>query len=125
MVVIADSSTWIDHIAGAPNPEMDAALLAESVVFPPLVVSELFAGADSLERRAMIGEFLQDFPIHATDLDHWMALGNLRRNLRRHGINVTLPDAHVAQCALDLNATLLTRDAVFGLIAEHVPLRLG
>jgi predicted nucleic acid-binding protein len=125
VAVIADTSTWIDHLAGTPNPEMDAALRAETVVFPPLVVSELFAGADSLERRAMIGEFLQDFPIHATDLDHWMALGDLRRNLRRHGLNVTLPDAHVAQCALDLDATLLTRDAIFGLIAEHVPLRLG
>jgi predicted nucleic acid-binding protein len=125
VAVIADTSTWIDHIAGTPNPEMDAALLAESVVFPPLVVSELFAGADSPDRRAMIGEFLQDFPIHDTGLDHWMSLGDLLRNLRRHGLNVTLPDAHVAQCALDLDAVLMTRDVVFDRIAEHVPLRLG
>lgn len=125
MVVVADTSTWIDHLAGKSNPSMDAALLAESVVFPPLVVTELFAGADSPERRAMIGEFLQNFPIHDVGLDDWMCLGNLLRNLRRHGLNATLPDAHVAQCALDLDATLLTRDAVFGRIAEHVPLRLG
>jgi predicted nucleic acid-binding protein len=125
VAVVADTSTWIDHLAGKPSPEMDAALRAESVVFPPLVVSELFAGADSPERRAMIGEFLQDFPIHDAGLDHWMSVGDLLRNLSRHGLNVTLPDAHVAQCALDLKATLLTRDAVFGRIAEHVPLRLG
>lgn len=45
--------------------------------------------------------------------------------LRTHGINVTIPDAHLAQCALDRDATLLTRDEIFTRIAEHTPLRLG
>jgi predicted nucleic acid-binding protein len=125
VAVVADTSVWIDHLAGKPNLEMDAALRAEIVVFPPLVVSELFAGADTPDRRAAIGELLQDFPIHAVGLEHWIAVGDLRRDLKRHGINVTIPDAHVAQCALDLDATLLTRDDVFRLIAQHVPLRLG
>jgi len=40
------------------------------------------------------------------------------------GLSVTIPDAHVAQCALDRDAILLTRDGVFGKIAKHVPLRL-
>ena len=125
MVVVADTSIWIDHLAGEPNPTMDAALRAETVVFPLLVVSELFAGADTPDRRASIGELLQDFPIHEVGLDHWIAVGDLRRDLKRYGVNVTIPDVHVAQCALELNATLLSRDAIFRLIADHVPLRLG
>lgn len=44
--------------------------------------------------------------------------------LRSRGINVTIPDAHVAQCALDLDATLLARDDIFALIARHTSLRL-
>lgn len=54
-----------------------------------------------------------------------MAVGDLRRNLKLHGLNVTIPDAHIAQCALDRNAPLITRDAIFRRIAEHVPLRLA
>jgi predicted nucleic acid-binding protein len=54
-----------------------------------------------------------------------MNVGNLRRMLRAKGINTTIPDAHVAQCAIDLDATLLTRDDIFARIAAHTPLRLG
>jgi predicted nucleic acid-binding protein len=125
VVVVADTSVWIDHLVGNPNPAMDAALLAEAVVFPPLVVSELFAGADTPDRRADVALLLQDFPVHKVGLEHWIALGDLRRELQRQGCNATIPDAHVAQCALELDATLLTGDAIFRLIAEHVPLRLG
>lgn len=52
-------------------------------------------------------------------------VGDLRRKLAQKGIAVTIPDAHVAQCALDRDAVLLTSDAVFRSIAKHSPLRLG
>jgi len=40
-------------------------------------------------------------------------------------VTVTTPDAHVAQCALDLDAVLWTEDSVFALLARHTRLRLG
>jgi predicted nucleic acid-binding protein len=95
-----------------------------AVVVPPIVVSELNTGATTQPQRLAIGELLQDAPIHATPLDHWMRVGDLRRTLARKGLSVTIPDAHVAQCALDLDAVLLTSDAVFSAIAKHVPLRV-
>jgi predicted nucleic acid-binding protein len=104
---------------------MEEAVQAESLVLPPIVIAELLSGSDDPFRRAAIAEVLQDFPMQFVDLGHWMAVGDLRRNMKGLGVNLTIPDAHVAQCALDLDATLLTRDAVFGLVAEHVPLRLG
>jgi predicted nucleic acid-binding protein len=54
-----------------------------------------------------------------------MDLGELRRMLRGHGVNVTIPDAHIAQCALDLNGLVVTRDEIFTRIARHMPLRLA
>ncbi|MEO8379895.1 MAG: PIN domain nuclease, partial [Acidobacteriota bacterium] len=57
-------------------------------------------------------------------LEHWIRVGDLRRLLARNGINATIPDAHVAQCALDRDAVLLTRDKVFAAIAKQTPLRL-
>jgi hypothetical protein len=35
------------------------------------------------------------------------------------------PDAHVAQCALDRDAVLLSKDAVFAHIARFSALRVG
>jgi predicted nucleic acid-binding protein len=74
--------------------------------------------------REAIGDLLQDAPVHETPLGHWIDVGHLRRFLARKGVNVTLPDAHVAQCALDRDAALLTTDGIFRKIAKHAPLRL-
>jgi predicted nucleic acid-binding protein len=45
--------------------------------------------------------------------------------LATRGVNVTIADAHVAQCALDRGATLVARDDIFPLIATHTSLRLA
>lgn len=124
MAVIVDTSLWIDALSGRTVIEIERALAAGTMVFSPLVVAELLSGDLTAGQRATIGELLQDYGLHRTPLGHWIDVGNLRRLLRGKGINATLPDAHVAQCALDLNATLLTRDDIFLRIAEHTPLRL-
>jgi predicted nucleic acid-binding protein len=58
-------------------------------------------------------------------LRHWIAVGDLRRDLGRRGVNLTIPDAHIVQCVIDLDATFITRDKVFQLVAKHVPLRFA
>jgi predicted nucleic acid-binding protein len=40
-------------------------------------------------------------------------------------LSVSTPDAHVAQCALDRAALLLSRDAVFGRVARLSALRVA
>ena len=40
------------------------------------------------------------------------------------GDPISTPDAHVAQCALDRDAPLLSRDRAFSRIAQHTALRL-
>ena len=73
---------------------------------------------------AAIADLFRELPLHETPLAHWIRVGELRRNLREKGLAVSTPDAHVAQCALDRDAVLLSRDAVFGRIARLCPLRL-
>ncbi len=60
-----------------------------------------------------------------TPFAHWVAVGELRSTLSTRGIALSTPDAHVAQCALDRDALLLSHDAVFGRIAKMTPLRLA
>lgn len=66
-----------------------------------------------------------DLAVHETPLDHWVRVGDLRRRLSEKGIAVSTPNAHVAQCAVDRDAVLLSRDAVFQKIATVAPLRLA
>ena len=124
MVVIVDSSVWIDVFGGEVIPSLDAAMMEGAMTLSPLVIAELLSGNLTPAIRERIGELLQDFFLHDTPLAHWIAVGNLRRMLAAHGINVSIPDAHVAQCALDRDATLLTRDEIFARIAKHTALRL-
>lgn len=125
MAVIVDSSVWIDYLDGQRIDAIERATADQSLVLSPLVIAELLSGDLTVAQREIIGNLLQDYPLHATPLGHWIDLANLRRLLRAHGINATIPDAHVAQCALDLDATLLTRDEIFARIAAHTTLRLG
>lgn len=122
--VVVDTSVWIDFFAGRNSEFLEEALEHGAVVIPPVVVAELVSGATTPAQRTQIGELLQDAPVHETRLDHWLRVGDLRRTLARKGLTVTTPDAHVAQCALDREAVLLTRDAVFQAVARHTPLRL-
>jgi predicted nucleic acid-binding protein len=125
VAVIADSSTLIAYLRGEPVPLIDTASKEGTIIVPPIVVAELMTGAETSAERVAIGELLQDSPLHPTPLAHWIAVGELRRSLRRAGLAVTIPDAHIAQCALDRDAVLLTQDAIFRSMARHIPLRLA
>lgn len=122
--VVVDSSVWVDFFAGRPVPTLEEALTQGLVVLPPLVVAELVSGAQQQRQRAAIEDLLEDLPLHETPVAHWIRVGDLRRSLRNKGISVSIPDAHVAQCALDRDAVLLSRDAVFARIARLSPLRV-
>lgn len=123
--VVADTSVWIDFFAGKKSDPLEDALSRGAVVLPPIVVAELISGARRPQDRQAIGELLQELLMHPTPLEHWIRVGELRRRLRQKGVNASTADAHVAQCALDRDALLLTRDAIFHKIARVTPLRLA
>ena len=122
--VVVDTSVWIDFFAGKNIVALEEALAAGVAILPPIVVAELISGATTADQRTRIGELLQDAPVHDTPLEHWIRAGDLRRKLARKGVKTTIADAHVAQCALDLDAVLLARDGIFASIAKHTSLRV-
>jgi predicted nucleic acid-binding protein len=62
--------------------------------------------------------------LHETPLEHWIRVGDFRCRLADRGVSVSTPDAHVAQCAVERSALLLTRDSVFLRIAQTSELRV-
>jgi tRNA(fMet)-specific endonuclease VapC len=123
--VVADTSVWIDFFAGGDVPLLADALAQTTVVLPPIVVAELISGARRRRERVAVADLVRDLPLHETPVEHWLRVGELRRTLRAHGLSVSTPDAHVAQCALDRSALLLSRDAVFRRIAKYCTLRVA
>ena len=122
--VVVDTSAWIDFFAGRPTERLEEALRLGSVALTPVVVAELLSGVRGRDRAAMI-DLLADLELVATPLAHWIAVGDLRATLARRGLSVSTPDAHVAQCALDMDALLLSQDAVFTRIADATALRVA
>ena len=122
--VVVDTSVWIDFLVGRPVSALEDALAQALVVLPPVVVAELISGTRRGRDRLALTDLLNELPLHETPLDHWIRVGELRRRLREKGLSVSTPDAHVAQCALDRDAVLLSRDAIFARIARFSNLRL-
>lgn len=123
--LIVDTSVWVDFFAGETIPLLEDALALGTVVLPPVVVAELVSGAREGSDRDDLVEMLEDLPIHETPREHWIRVGDLRRRLREAARPISTPDAHVAQCALDRSAPLLTRDRVFSRVAKEADLHLA
>jgi len=123
--LVVDTSSWISYFRGTGSPLVDVALEEARVSLPPVVAAELLSGKLAPRKRADLEELLGDIGLLDCDLSHWCRVGKLRSDLAARGLSISTPDAHVAQCALDLDAELLTEDEVFGEIARHHPLRLS
>jgi hypothetical protein len=123
--VVVDSSAWIDFFRGRESPALESALAEGRVLVPPIVVAELISGARSRGDARRIRDVVLELEVIETPRDHWVRVGELRRDLRARGLVVSTPDAHVAQCALDVGGILLSGDAVFRRIARFKPLSLG
>ena len=123
--VIADTSEWIEFLAMRPAPVFQQCLESGSLVVTAVVVTELTSGARSREEQFVIEDLLAGVPMHECSFHHAARAGQLRRTLRSKGFNVSSLDAHIAQCALDRDAPLLSRDAIFWKIAAHTKLRIA
>jgi predicted nucleic acid-binding protein len=123
--LVVDTSSWISYLAGRGPALVERALEEGRVHLPPIVAAELLSGKLGGRERGSLASLLDDLPMVRVDRAHWYRVGALRASLRAAGLTVSTPDAHVAQCVLDLRAELLTADAVFRLVARKTQLRLA
>ena len=123
--LVVDTSSWIAWLAGGGSSLVDEALEEGRLHLPVIVAAELLSGRLDASERAELQDMLSDLPAIGTDLEHWFRVGKLRASLLPKGVSVSTPDAHVAQCALDLKGTLLTEDRIFRLMSKHVALELS
>lgn len=123
-VLIVDTSVWILYFSGEPNEHLDLALKEARIWLPPIVASELLSAPLTPAKRESLIDFLAELPLCDCAFDHWTRVGELRARCAEKGFKVSTPDAHIAQCALDMNAYLTSEDYIFGKIAKKVGLKL-
>ena len=122
--LVVDTSSWVTYFAHTAHSPIDEALREGRVYLPPLVVAELLSGKMTPQQRGQLESFLLDLPLCDQSFEHWVRVGNLRAFLLSKGLSVSTPDTHVAQCALDLKADLLSEDQIFFKISQKTSLTL-
>lgn len=123
--LVVDTSSWISYFAGHGSPLIDPALEEGEVFLSPVVAAELVSGKLGPRQRAALEELLAELPLAPHGFEHWLGVGRLRASLFARGFSVSIPDAHVARCALDLDAELLTEDDIFRKVSRVAGLRLA
>lgn len=123
--LVIDTSVWVTYFAGEGPESIDRALEEGRVWLPPIVAAELASGTPNARQRALLEDLLTDLPLCDCDLAHWFRVGELRSLLARRGVTVSTPDAHIAQCSIDLDAELLTADKIFRQVSRVTDLRLA
>ncbi len=122
--LVVDTSSWVSCFSH-PGPSLIDEGLAEGRVFlSPLVAAELSSAKMPAKHRAELESFLEELSLCVTDLNHWFRVELLRSRLQSVGLSISTPDAPIAQCALDLEADLLAKDAIFLKSPRTLSLRL-
>lgn len=122
--LVVDTSIWIAYFRGEELPLVDRALKDGVVILPAVVAAELMSGVRRTAKAAELRDFLNCLRWHGLDPEHWIRVGILRAQLGKKGLSISTPDAHVAQCALDLHASLYALDHCFPLMAKQTALQL-
>jgi hypothetical protein len=112
-MIAADTSTWIAFLEaerGRDTDLLDKALHDRQVVMAPVVLAELLSDP---ELPADISEMLAQIPTIDIAPGYWQRAGALRAKALSRRRKARLGDALIAQCCIDANIGLITRDEDF------------
>jgi predicted nucleic acid-binding protein len=128
-VIVVDSSVWIEYLrdtGGAASKRLDRLLDEEELAVTEVVVMEVLAGARDRGHAAQLRARLAAFPLlRLRGLEGFEEAANLYRACRDAGETIReLADCLIAIPTIEADATLLTADRDFEILARHTPLEL-
>ena len=112
-MIAADTSTWISFFGGEQGDDVLAlarALQSRQVVMPPPVLTELLSDP---ELSASVAQTLLELPLVALKDGFWHRAGRLRAKVLARKRKARLGDALIAQCCIDADIAIITRDGGF------------
>jgi predicted nucleic acid-binding protein len=123
-LIAADTSSLIAFFKGDVGRDVDLvvdALTRKTFVLPPPALTELASSQrwDAVQ-LGILGNSLM-----TQRADFWLRAGDSRRLLLGKGLKVSLADTLIAQCCIDADVELITRDTDFRHFAQWCGLKLA
>ncbi|MBI2815573.1 MAG: PIN domain-containing protein [Acidobacteria bacterium] len=123
-MIAADTSTWVAFLQAGEGEDadlLDKALEDRQVVMVPVVLTELLSDP---KLPSGVAKALIEVPLIEIRSDFWQRAGALRAKVLAKHRKARLGDALIAQCCLDHDIPLLTRDRDFRAFVEVAGLDL-
>ncbi len=123
-MIAADTSTWIAFLQGEGGEDaelLDKALEDRQVLMAPAVLTELLSDP---KLPPPVAATLSEIPLIEMTSGYWERAGALRAQILAKHLKARLGDALIAQCCMDREIPLLTRDRDFRTFSEAANLDL-
>lgn len=123
-MIAADTSTWVAFLEGATDDDarlLHRALMDKQVIMAPAVLTELVSDPNL---PAEVAATLVDLPLIQITEGYWQRAGRLRAKVLAQGRRARLGNALIAQCCIDDDVPLLSRDRDFWVFFEAAGLDL-
>lgn len=129
MVILVDSSVWIDFLRSKSSAHeahlRDLLAVPDVVRVPGLVVQEVLQGIREEAMFEVVRARLCNFPIVHADTETYVMAARMYQTLARRGIAIPPGDITIAALSIQYQWPLYTLDhRHFVRIAHHSPLRL-
>jgi hypothetical protein len=124
-VIAVDTSTWIAFLQGDEGEDvelLDRALRDRQVLMAPVVLTEILSDP---KLTPEVSRRLVELPLIDVHPGFWERAGELRAAVLAKGRKARLGDALIAQCCIDREIPLLTRDRDFRAFAQAAQLNLA
>ncbi len=124
-MIAVDSSTLIAFIQGEPGSDVDAfdrGLASGDIVLPPPVITEILSDPSlpAGHRRLIIS-----LPVMELLAGYWARAADTQRAVIAKKLRAPLADTLIAQCCIDHDVALITRDKDFRHFSRHCGLKLA
>ncbi len=119
-----DTSSLIAYLEGAQGADVDLITHAFSDgigILSPVTVTEIMSDP---QLSPMVRETILEMPVLPVIEGFWERAGLLRAKIQKKGRKARLADTLIAQCCLDHDATLVTRDNDFAIFKQTSGLKI-
>ncbi len=124
-MIAVDTSSMIAYLAGEEGSDVESLELAlenKCVLLPPVVLSELLSDPRLSKEGAAL---FKKIPLLQIKKGFWERVGMSRAKILKRGLKARLADTLVAQCCIDHEMDLITRDVDFRHFKAYCGLKLA
>ena len=129
MILLVDTSVWIDFFAGRDTPQTrffkDAVREGADVALIGVILADILQGIPSVSEFARLRKALSSFRmLQPASGETYVQAAKLYRAGRKRGVTIrSLVDCLIAAIAMEHGAVILHKDRDYERISEYAPLK--